>query len=57
MNKSHPIRVITWEGANAVSESRKQIDHADSSDRKWLANHIFWAMRNNRRIEITPESI
>lgn len=51
-----PIRVYTWEGTNAVYESTKRIDHANSSDRKWLTNHIFWATRNNRRVEIVPES-
>lgn len=55
--KEVPIRVYTWEGANAVTESIKRINHDNSSDRKWLTSHIFWAMRNNRRIEIVPESI
>lgn len=39
-----------------IVESRKYIDHANSSDRKWLGNHIFWAMRNNRSVRITPFS-
>lgn len=37
-------------------ESIKVIDHANSSDRKWLTNHQFWAMRNKRRVTMYPES-
>lgn len=36
-------------------ESLKVIDHANASDRKWLANHIHWAMHNNRRVSIQAE--
>lgn len=35
-------------------ESEKVIDHDNSSDRKWLGGHCFWAMRNDRRVETTP---
>jgi hypothetical protein len=37
-------------------ESEKIIDHNNSSDRKWLSSHLFWAMRNGRRVIMTPES-
>ena len=35
-------------------ESEKIIDHDNSSDRKWLGSHCFWAMRNGRRVVTTP---
>lgn len=35
-------------------ESMKRIDHDNSSDRKWLASHCFWAMRNHRIVISTP---
>ena len=35
-------------------ESYKQIDHDNSSDRKWLGSHCFWALRNGRIVITTP---
>ena len=35
-------------------ESHKVIDHDNSSDRKWLGTHAFWAMRNNRKLVTYP---
>lgn len=35
-------------------ESEKIIDHADSSDRKWLGTHCYWAMRNGRKVVTYP---
>lgn len=35
-------------------ESLKVIDHDNSSDRKWLASHLFWAMRNGRTVTMRP---
>lgn len=32
------------------TESSKIIDHDNSSDRKWLGTHCFWAMRNARKV-------
>lgn len=37
-----------------VEESTKIINHNNSSDRKWLGSHCFWAMRNGRRVTTTP---
>lgn len=37
-----------------VQESQKVIDYNNSSDRKWLANHCFWAMNNSRKVETFP---
>ena len=41
--------VIVWD-----LESTKRIDHDNSSDRKWLGSHCFWAMRNGRRVVTQP---
>ena len=38
-------------------ESTKVIDHDNSSDRKWLGAHCFWAMRNDRKVITHPESL
>ncbi len=35
-------------------ESEKIINHADSSDRKWLGTHCYWAMRNGRKVVTYP---
>ena len=35
----------------------KSIDWNDSSDRKWLMNHLHWAMNNGRQVRLVgPES-
>ena len=53
------IRVETYMFADIAPalqklESLKDIDHDNSSDRKWLGNHCFWAMRNNRKVVTYP---
>ncbi len=49
------IRVETRkiEDVNVI-ESSKYINHNDSSDRKWLTNHMHWAVRNGRQVTIYP---
>lgn len=42
--------------AGCSSES-KIIDWRNSSDRKWLMNHLHWAMNNKQLVALTPESI
>jgi hypothetical protein len=37
-------------------EQSKEINWRNSSDRKWLMNHLHWAMHNNRAIELLPVS-
>lgn len=32
----------------------KQIDHGNDSDRIWLSNFLFWAMRNGVRVTLRP---
>lgn len=35
-------------------ESKKVIDWANSSDKKWFMNHLLWAMNNGRRVTVEP---
>lgn len=48
------VRTHKCDGANAVWEADKSIDHGNSSDRKWLESHLFWAMRNDRKVVLIP---
>lgn len=56
------VETLIPAGPNAIEigpdgytlESYKRIDHNNSSDRKWLGNHCFWAMRNGRKIVTYP---
>lgn len=32
--------------------SHKEIDWANTSDRKWLTSHIHWAVHNNQSVTI-----
>lgn len=32
----------------------KHIDWGNSSDRKWLMNHLHWAVHNGKQVRITP---
>lgn len=34
--------------------SNKQINWGDSSDRKWLVNHMHWAMMNGHHVSVSP---
>lgn len=34
----------------------KVIDHANDSDRSWLAKHIFWAIRNGCNVLLRTSS-
>lgn len=34
----------------------KSINWNNSSDRKWLTNHMHWAMHNDRIVTIAPHS-
>lgn len=39
----------------AAPEKEKLIDWTDSSDRKWLVNHLHWAVHNDREVTIRGE--
>lgn len=34
--------------------NNKSIDWNDSSDRRWLMNHLHWAMNNGRTVILNP---
>ena len=36
-------------------DSIKTVDWSDSSDRKWLMNHMHWAMNNDKSVQLTPD--
>ena len=38
-------------------DSQKSIDWNNSSDRKWLVNHLHWAMHNERQVTICPDGL
>ena len=48
-----PIVVETFD-TNGKLEKSKIIDHGDFHDRKWLAKHCWWAMRNGRTVTTYP---
>lgn len=49
------VSVETFREADEF-DSLKSIDWNNSSDRKWLVNHMHWALHNSRQVIITPES-
>lgn len=53
MKFKEPVRVITRLDEN---KSAKVINWNDSSDRKWLANHMHWAMHNGASVTVKAES-
>jgi hypothetical protein len=49
------IDIMTLNQRNPREGSQcKQIDWNDSSDRKWLMNHLHWAMNNERSVTLAP---
>lgn len=52
----HRIAVETRiQSQGDVFESLKVIDFSNSSDRKWMMNHLTWAMNNDREVRIYPD--
>lgn len=41
-------------GPGFTTPEFKSIDWANASDRKWLVNHMHWAMNNNRTVMLIP---
>ena len=48
------VSVTTIDVANPETAKQKQINWRDSSDRKWLTNHLHWAMHNNQEVSLAP---
>jgi hypothetical protein len=50
-----PITVTTFHIDDPdTAETTHDIDHNDVIHRNWLTRHMFWALRNNRGVEISP---
>lgn len=43
-------------GGRTGNPDCKTINWSDSSDRKWLNNHLHWAMNNSQEVRLVPES-
>jgi hypothetical protein len=52
MSQRHEVVVITT--SPTTTGGVKLIDWNDSSDRKWLMNHLHWAMNNGRQVQLAP---
>lgn len=51
--KYEPVRVRTiTDKSPLTTESEKLINWHDSSDRKWLTNHMHWALLNGREVRL-----
>lgn len=50
------VSIFTVSIDNQTDGVRKVINWRNSSDRKWLTNHLHWAMHNNHEVSIAPES-
>lgn len=48
------VSILTHEVRPLGNPSRKVITWESSSDRKWLMNHLHWAMHNSTVVHITP---
>lgn len=48
------VEVKTAPKENRQRDSFKNINWSDSSDRKWLMNHLHWAMNNRKIVSLTP---
>lgn len=52
MERELPVRVTTTLCGNAGG-GQKTIDWKNKSDRKWLTNHLTWAVTNSAVVELT----
>lgn len=50
------VKVHTSPLDSSSVETRKSIAWDNSSDRKWLMNHLHWAMNNQQIVTLYPES-
>lgn len=48
------LRVITTNMRTGETEMDRTIDHLEKPMRMWLGNHTFWAVRNERAVEVIP---
>lgn len=48
------VLITTRCNKSLVGDSSKVINWNNSSDRKWLMNHLHWAMHNSRLVDLSP---
>jgi hypothetical protein len=55
----HKVLVLTGpvHPADPIPVKQKLIDWDDSSDRKWLVNHMHHCMHNAKSVLIRPDSV
>lgn len=51
---NHKLDAAKRLGNGYTPADRKTIEWSDSSDKKWLMNHIHWAMHNARCVTLVP---
>lgn len=60
MTQLIPLNVHTFNRTVNESQPVRSIDWTNPSDRKWVMNHLTWAMHNNTNVTIAhvePESL
>lgn len=50
----HEVVVVTTALDLGTTGGVKMIDWNNSSDRKWLMNHLHWALHNGRQVQLAP---
>lgn len=50
---TNPIRIKT-SGIKAIKSPEKVIDYSNHADKKWLMNHMHWAINNSATLTIEP---
>ena len=51
------VNILTFNLKEVDAKTQaKAINWNDSSDRKWLMNHMHWAMNNSHGVTLAPES-
>lgn len=54
--KRQTVEVATTDSGAVPWDSFKNIDWTNSSDRKWLMNHLHHCMLNHKRVQLTPHA-
>lgn len=46
------IAVRTIDLSTGRMEGYKEVDHARHEDRVWMSKHLYWALRNQREVQM-----
>lgn len=49
-----PTVVVTRNMITGQVTDERLIDHNFRSDRQWLGNHLYWALRNDHGVQCAP---